>query len=64
MSVGWLHHYLLSTTAGLPKNIARKEFFVWSEEYETFFKKHQNQIKIMSWSLGKETHIQITTNTL
>lgn len=25
MSVGWLYHYLLSTTAGLPKNIARNE---------------------------------------
>lgn len=39
MSVGWLHHYLLSTTAGLPKNIARKEKpFVWGEEHETFIK--------------------------
>ena len=37
MSVGWLHHYLLSNTAGLPKNIARKKKpFVRGEEHETF----------------------------
>lgn len=36
MSVDWLHHYLLSTTDVLPKNIARKEQpFVWGEEYES-----------------------------
>ena len=34
--------------------------FVWGEEKETFFKKPQPKV---IWSLGKETHIQITTNT-
>ena len=65
MSVVWVHHYLLPTTSGLPKNIVRKEQpFVWGEEHEMFFKKHQNQIKIKSWSLGNEMHIQIATNTV
>lgn len=38
MSVGLLHHFLLFTTASLPKNIVRKEqSFVWGEGLETFF---------------------------
>ena len=52
MSVGWLQHYLLSTTSGLPKNIARKEQpFVWGEEHKTFRSiKIRSKLKVMeSW---------------
>lgn len=35
--------------------------FVWVEEKETFFKKPQPKV---IWCLGKETHIQITPNTI
>ena len=59
MSVGWLHHYLLSTTAGLLKNIARKEKpFVWGEEH--FIKGTVRRIRACaaSWFLFRRTFFQ------